>query len=131
MRIFLISLLIVLSSTAFAYDCLPVSDETAFQNARTVFLARITSAELIPEAPQSSVRAKFDVIEVFKGNPASVKFLTSYTSDSPAWEPLMVGEHYIIFAKSESAAFITNCGNNRHFIEAKEAQWLRKHRVTK
>ena len=130
MKTFLFALALFLSPVALACDCAPVPDETAFQNARAVFLARITNAELV-SGKRQTVRAIFEVVEIFKGNPASIKFVESFTPDSSCGEPLIVGARYLIFAESELSAFIVTCGHSRYFNETRETQWLRKHRPAK
>jgi len=110
-------------------DCLSESDDESFKMAQVVFIAKITSAELVPQKPEPLVRARFDVVETFKGNPEPIAFLEALTSESCAGFPLIVGEKYLFFVKSENPAFISSCGNNRRFIRVHEQNWLQKHKA--
>ena len=66
---------------------MPLTDKDAFDKSGTVFSARILSAELKKISSESNnyieevIEAKFEVIEVFKGDPVGVKRVEGFTSN--------------------------------------------------
>jgi hypothetical protein len=135
MKALVIASLLHFPIAALASDCVGEKDDVAYTKASSVFLARITRAELVKghnPAPMfyqetEFVRGSFEVVKVYKGSPLSVKFVDANTSVNASWLPLMVGQLYLIFAGRESSTAINTCTASRHFIEEREEQWIRQH----
>ncbi len=128
MKQLLVLATLVFSHAAVACDCVPITDDAAFAKAQSVFLATVTEAELIE--PARKVRARFTVLEIFKGDPTYVKALESHDPSSDCAVRITIGARYLIFAGPEEVALLGDCGPgySRHFNAAKESTWLKKHK---
>ena len=106
---------IVWTSEVNACSCPQESIEQAFDEAPIVFVAHVTevrfqampsSGDISPEdfAPQ---RAKFSVVEKFKGDPAQVKELKAGYGGGDCGVPLVVGFDYMVLV--DSNGYINYC----------------------
>jgi hypothetical protein len=63
-----------------ACTCIGITPEKALQRATHVFIARVTSVSEVTEKDSSHIQAKFQVTEIFKGDPTRLPYLRSGSS---------------------------------------------------
>ena len=98
------------TSVALACSCVPRTVEENFNNAATIFVGRILSAQEIrgDESELSAVAGTFRIIETIKGNPERLAVVETGFGGGDCGVPLLVGQSYVFFADPNGRINICN-----------------------
>lgn len=150
LRLSILMILLMASKLGFACACGGdgLNNEEAFSRYDHIFSAQIIEAKLatsesnyfqlndkfVISSVQGYIKTKFQIKEIFKGQPEQVEEINGLTSGNSCGINIIVGEEYLIYAKGKSA-FISICSRNKSLSNRapidyvnkvrKEISWLR------
>ena len=113
------------TNVALACSCLQSTDEEAYKSSSSVLLVRVESTEFIPSTKPmefDSVRAKFSVIETYKSNGQSLKYLK--TEKTTCEMALISGEYYLVYSNGNETKLLNACTRSRWVNRTKEKDLL-------
>ena len=127
MRYLILFVLLLSPVISVACSCAPSSDEDAYERSKVVFLVKVTEAKLVNGSPFDLVRAKFDVIEKFKGEAINVETLES-TATSTCATALLPGHQYLVYSNNDPIKHINACTRSRWVNAVREKELLERYR---
>jgi hypothetical protein len=114
MRVLTLIALLMLSPHSYACGCKKFNAETAYAESDIVFTAQITAQSTLHTDDTESVVSRLKVLETLKGQPSTIERVISSTSASTCWKPVITGEIYLFYAKSEPDIYFSKCSPHRH-----------------
>jgi len=102
------------NSQVFGCSCIHAAPEELVDEAEHVFVAQITSANLISiydEEQYFRVHAKFEATEVLKGDPSKIKQLVGGLGFGDCSVPITVGHHLLV--QTDDSGVINICSGTR------------------
>jgi hypothetical protein len=115
--------LMAYASSSVACSCVRATLAERYKAADAVFIARVTAAELLSErdAHFEYLRARYELGEVFKGNPEKAGALRTHAGGSygTCGVPLNVGDHLLLFVTKD---FTSQCHGSHQYHQIRDRE---------